>query len=416
MRRFPLVVLALLASTPAPLAAQLTMGPEVAVSEQDCYKFAPQVAYNSLRDEYLVVWHDICASGTPASHVYGRRLDRWGKPVGNVFEVGASADGRDRWDAAIAYDSVGDRYLVTYTHDYNGDASDFDIRGRFLAWNGPNPEWSEFSVALTGYDEQGSRVAYSPTSAVYLVVYEREDETLGWVVDGALFAFGVGPTWFNIAVSGLRVDPDVAYDSFFDLFGVAYDDQSDVYVTVVDHEGDVYFPEGMVSSSYRAEAYPAVASCLAQYLVAWDHQWEGADFDVWARFLYVNSQPDGDPFWVAQTYAVERTPRIACLSGGLEYLLVFSEEVDGDDVACGNRYTSTRDSSGMFEIRAPAPGETGIASWPSAAGGRIGWLVAWRHQRQVGTPYSDIHARMVWELFADGFEWGSTASRSARVP
>ena len=49
-----------------------------------------------------------------------------------------------------------------------------------------------------------------------------------------LFAFGGGPGWFNVAVSGLRVDPDVVYDSFFNLFAVAYDDQSEVYVTVVD--------------------------------------------------------------------------------------------------------------------------------------------------------------------------------------
>jgi len=416
MRRFPLLVLALLASAPAPLGAQLTMGPEAAVSEQDCSKFAPQVAYNSLHEEYLVVWHDLCASGTPANHVYGRRLDRWGKPVGGVFEVGASTDGRNRWDAAVVYDSVDDHYLVTYTYDYNGDASDLDIRGRYLAWNGPDPASLEFPIALTGLDEQGSRVAYSPLSGIFVVVHEREHEDLGSVVAGALFAYGSSPFWFNVAASALRVNPDIVYDSFYNLFAVAYDDQSEVYVTVVDDAGDVFFPEVTVSNSNRPEAYPAVAACLAQYLVAWDYQWEVDDFDIWARYLYSNAQPDGDTFPVAQTYAGERTPRIACLFGGLEYLVVYSEEVAGDDVACGNRYTSTKVWSGMFEIRAPAEGETGIASWPSTAGGPIGWLVAWRHQRQVGTPYTDIHARMVWELFADGFEWGSTESWSLRFP
>jgi len=416
MRPHPLLVLGLLASAPAWLAAQPAMSPEAAVSQRDCYEFAPQVAYNTLHDEYLVVWHDICAAGTPASHVFARRLTGWGKPVGEAFEVAAPLDARNRWDAAVVYDEVGDRYLVTYTYDYNGDGTDLDVRGRYLAWNGPDPGWLEFPIALTGLDEQGSRAAYSPTSQVFVVVYEREDPTLGSVVDGALFSFGSAPTWFNVAVSGLRVNPDIVYGAFFDHFAVAYDDQSEVYLTVLDAEGGVFFPEVTVSNSVKPEAYPAVGSCLAQYLVAWDYQWEVDDFDVWGRFLYTNALPDGDTFWVAQSYSMERTPRIACLAGGLEYLVVFSEEVDSDDVACGARYTSAKESSGVFEIRAPAVGESGIASWPAAAGGRIGWLVAWRHQRQTGTPYTNIHARMVWELFADGFEWGNTDSWSAHLP
>lgn len=93
MRRFPLLVVAVLSFAPAPLAAQLAMGPEVVVSQQDCDEAAPQVAFNSLHDEYLVVWHDLCASVTPASRVYGRRLDRWGKPAGEIFEVTAATDG-----------------------------------------------------------------------------------------------------------------------------------------------------------------------------------------------------------------------------------------------------------------------------------------------------------------------------------
>ena len=52
---------------------------------------------------------------------------------------------------------------------------------------------------------------------------------------------------------------------------------------------------------------------------------------------------------------------------------------------------------------------------PAVAGGRFGWFVAWKHW-DPGYSHYALHGRVVWSLFADDFEWGTTATWSAVSP
>ncbi len=89
------------------------VGREVTISDSDIEKFLPAVAYNGDRQEFLVVWHNL--SGTGVRDISAARLDRFGKVI-STFIVASGAYSRAQ--PAVAYDDVRDRYLVVYIYDY----------------------------------------------------------------------------------------------------------------------------------------------------------------------------------------------------------------------------------------------------------------------------------------------------------
>jgi hypothetical protein len=416
MRRSLLLALAWTLTVSSGLAADEAMAPEVTISAQDCQEYAPAVAYNSNRDQFLVVWFEVCSTPTTYRRVLSRRLQGDGRPVdGTVLVVEpVGGDGHDRMAPAVAYDRVADRYLVVYAYDYGGDGSDWDIRGLFLAGTGNGTVGDEITFAASGHHERVPVAAYSTISQKFMVSWHREDIVNGNSIWGAVFAFGAAPTFFGVATGAHRSSPDLSYDPFANRFAVSYDSVTDVYGVLVDPAGGVG-AETPTAATSELEYYSATASCENwQHLAAWQaFDTPGGDYDIYARFLFGNGAYDGESFWVAGYSGDELNVEIACRFGDIDYLLVFETEWgDATFGIAGKRIRATKVTRPGFDVRAPNAGETGLAHNPAVAGGRTGWLVAWEHKRQ-GSPYSDIHGRVVWELFADGFEWGDAGCWSA---
>lgn len=63
----------------------------------------PDIAYNSVRDEYLVVWTN---SAPGDSEIWGRRLRSDGSPIGDPFQIsgltGSTGPGFDAYFPAVA--------------------------------------------------------------------------------------------------------------------------------------------------------------------------------------------------------------------------------------------------------------------------------------------------------------------------
>jgi len=82
----------------------------VAQFEVSASGVAPAMAYNSRNDEFVIVWSDVGPGGQPA--VMGRRLDGDGQPLGRAFRI-ASTSG----DPAVAYNSRRNEYLVVWAFE-----------------------------------------------------------------------------------------------------------------------------------------------------------------------------------------------------------------------------------------------------------------------------------------------------------
>jgi hypothetical protein len=408
MRIPTLLLLGAALAAPAALPADEAMAPEVTVSAEDCMAYLPQVAFNSLRDEYLAVWHDSCSAGPPYRRILARRLDRYGRPKGAVFQASPSGGSDyDRAQASLAYDRVNDRYLVVYVYDYWGNGSDWDVRGRYLAGDG-TPSGDEFVVAATSLHEWNPEAAFSHVSRKFLVAWTREDPASPETVWGSLFAYGATPGSFPLSpgAAGNRVSPDLSYDPFADRFTAAFDTGSDVVAAMVDAAGALG-AEFAIAAWPDVEIAPAVASCENwQHVVVWQSFHTPGKYEMYARFLFGSGSSDGGPLHLSGTTADERHGEVACLFGGIHYFVVYEQEYAGGAIGIsGRRVSSTKAMREEVVIRTPA------GYRPAVAGGRAGWLVVWAHERPASV-YQDIRARAVWELFADGFEWANTANWS----
>lgn len=410
----PFLALPLLLLASAPLAAAESMAPEVVIATSPgCFVGDLRAAYNSRRNEFLVVWHEGCPIGSPSLRVLARRLDGFGLPMGDTFPVASSADGRDRYGPAVAYDDWGDRYLVVYTYDYHGDGSDLDIRARFLPAAGVDPTWFEFAVAQTGAPEYSADVAYSWVDFRFVVVWTRIAAATE-MLEGTRLTFPMALTPLEFGTAGPRSWPDIAFDPLSNTVAVVTDNDQDIFLRQVLVANGQALIEKSVSAEPLTERFAAVASCGGdQFLVSWDSLYGGDDWDVLARFFH-GGVTDGPAFAITATTAREWFSEIACLAGGRSYLVVFEQEWPGARGVSARRMSVDKTMRDAFPVRGPIGGEPLSVTDEATAGGRHGWLVAWATILETGL--REIHGRVVWELFAEGFEWGSTANWSGRAP
>lgn len=414
-RLWALVALVLFA---APGFAAEAMAPEVTTSNQDRMEYLPQIAYNSDRDEYLVVWHDFDAAATPTRRILARRLDRNGRPLSGPLVVSPTGDDRDRAQAAVAYDRVNDRYLIVYVYDYNGNGSDWDVRGRYASWN-LQSLGAERTISDYTDSEWNPKVAFSWPSQTFLVTWTREPATGPQVVRGALVTQSTVGGNLLIAThpSQNRQSPDVAFQPYGDNFLVAYTSGADVFAKTVAATNGALGGEVAVAAWPDAESAPAVASCENyQYVVVWQSAVSGAGNEVYARFLYGDGTIYTAPIHISGTTSNEQRPDVACAYGDIDYVVTYEQQYTNLQYGVsGRRITATQVLRPEFVIRAVGGSETGVTFHPRVAGSREGWLATWEHRRQ-GSSYQDIHDRAVWSLFTDGFEWGNTNLWSSAHP
>lgn len=195
-------------------------------------------AYDSRRDEYLVVWTSLEPDGNEA--VYGQRLDgATAQPVGTddfqiAFGGPFSGGFANHRQPAVVYNPVGDEYLVAWA----SDAGVFQERGeeeifvRRIAGPTGLPAGPAVRISAAGgygdrtFETAEPAVAHDPNGNVYLVVWEGNDgnsrEIFGQLLSGGTLAqVGVDDSriTFTTDSGGLKaVTPDVAFHPVARIF------------------------------------------------------------------------------------------------------------------------------------------------------------------------------------------------------
>lgn len=133
------------------------------------------VTYNVAADEYLVVWRRMWTVGD--GDIKGARLGGFSGAVvtpPGVFTVNAATE--DQLLPAVATNQHS-RYVVVWQHAYPGPCCDWDIRGQQLDVDG-NLVGSPFSIASTTDDESSPAVVAQPgTDWDYLATWQRSRST-----------------------------------------------------------------------------------------------------------------------------------------------------------------------------------------------------------------------------------------------
>ena len=224
--------------------------------------FAPVVAFNSTNNEYQVVWEADFRDNE--FEIFTQRLAAaTGLEVGTndrrISDVGSEGNFAAR-ESAIAFNSISNEYLVVWAGENTAD-NEFEIFGqRINATTGAEVGTNDFRISDMGPDGNTSfsvstpAVAFNSTINQYLVIWQGEDDIAPLVVNEReifgqrLSAAGtaLGANDFRISDAGPNgninfdvADPAVAYNSTNNQYLVVWS-ADDNTAPLVDNEYEIF--------------------------------------------------------------------------------------------------------------------------------------------------------------------------------
>lgn len=170
----------------------------------------PAIAYNSLNNEFFVVWEgdtetDVLANGE--AEIFGRRLDAiTGAPIGNAMRISnVGPDGSSSYDAQsadVVYNSINNEYFVVWSGDNNNGEA--EISGQRMSATGQQIGGDILLSDMgpdgdVNFDAELPAVAFNNKSNEYLVVWVGDD-----VVDNEKDIYGQ-----RVAATGAEIGSDI---------------------------------------------------------------------------------------------------------------------------------------------------------------------------------------------------------------
>jgi hypothetical protein len=405
-----ILLAAVLSSSARAQTDRQSLGPRVSISATDDRETLPDIAYNSVRNEYLVVWN-YSPSGTSGEDIYAARISSQGEVLLSfavAFGINAQTD------PVVAFDPDQDRYLVVWEYDKNGDGSDIDLMGRFIPGYGPDPAQTEFAINDDPLDQQDPDVVYNthPAWAEFMVVLNDRQPGPYWAITGVRASTlpDGSPVTTQITVADHGPDdrwsPAVAYNLSRNEYLVTYNHQetatTGIYATRLEANGSALDDgdgdpadggEFAVAAGSDHEVDSEVLACPGhnQYLALW-HISQSGHFDIFGSFVNGTGTPQPS-FQVTNIPTNERLPRLACQADGSHMMAVWEQQ-----------YSNTLGPYGIWGRLIYPDGrmgpqttiEGGITDaerwWPAVAGGHSEYFVVWSHQR-YNSAILDIYGR-----------------------
>ena len=396
-------------------SAGTPIGTSFPISTLNHQQVFPSVAYNSRRQEYLVVWHNEWPGN---KDVYGQRVSKNGTLVGPWFAISVGPGDRSQPD--VAYNSKDNQYLVVWEHK---DGSLHRIRAKRVTETG-QPTGGEITIATPGFNEEYHNpvVAYGYSSNKFLVVWEYKWE---FGIDVACRQVGAGggvqgTVQFVSRATGTgdnRDQPDVAYNRRRNEYLVAWRQrrvsagQDDIYARKVRGDGVPMYPESIeIYRWYTDATRPAVAAIptagsSGQYLVVFH---EAGTID--GRFVNGDGTVPAGWCFISQSTNAQTGAAVAGNEEALQYLVAWKQPSTPPlaFVGVASRAVSTVPTECLYgPFPSPQTGVGGVfADNPAvAAGPNGGFLVAFDDLDLVA------QNRDVW-----GRLWGQPAANRVFLP
>jgi hypothetical protein len=299
----------------------------------------PAIAYNSQRNEYLVVWYN---DRPGCDDVRAQRVSARGTLVGGPFYMAAGCPA-DRRYPDVTFNSQSGEYLVVWEEE---DLSIMGGRSRIMAQRVAGTGGNT-GARITVTDDfiynwiRNARpaVAYAYTSNKFLVVWSQSFQpSITTDIVGQVLSAGGPPSGGQLPIyqdSGGQPgrEPDLAYNVSRNEYLVVWQrrvgSDDDIYARRVTGDGVPLMPSAIVVDNIsKQERYPAVAALAAadQYLVVWDYEYSGTDHDIHGRFVTGAGTAATTLMGIATSTLNETRPAVAGLNGPREYLVVWSRK------------------------------------------------------------------------------------------
>jgi hypothetical protein len=305
------------------LAYAEVAGCQVPISTAPSWQLNPVVAWNSERDEFLVVWEDT-RSGTGID-IYGQRMDAEGALLGDNLSI--VVDAQDQRAPSLFYKSVDGEYLLLWQHRQRNA---YEIRGQRLSATG-TPLGVPFRVSASeGGTEWIPGAAYNDVSNELLVAWE--DTSTSDIVAQRISGEGdlLGPP-LSIAnwLEAQWAPPLVTFSNVQQEYLVVWDALAlgDVYGQFVAADGSLRGENMVVVAQSGAQFVSDVVYCPAsdEYLAVWTDERAMAKrgSDIYGQRIAANGALVGEELPISEAPQWQRDGRLAYDPIQEEYLVVW---------------------------------------------------------------------------------------------
>ncbi len=378
------------------IAADGTLtGPVFAIGAAAEEERLPDVAFDPANLQYLVVWERRFSGPEETSIICGRRIDEDGNSLGDEIDLSPSTSSQE--DPAVAYNPDEQQFLVVWSDERNGAASDWDIYAQRVRADGTLPDQGNFAVSTARYDQYYPTVAYSTVSHQYLLIW-YDDHNLGKEIYGQRLhwlGFPLGAEFCLSAAEGAHEEPAVAYNNNDHEYLLVWtadpdgDGDTDIYGRRYDRDGLGMGEPFAIVEAAGSQTHPVIQYRFTNgnYMVLWDDEASGQ-----VRGCLLTGQ--GAP--VPGIFTVADGMNAAMVLGTAQdkVLVVFSQynaatgyDIRGRFLPAGGPFPAPGDDFAIC-------GEAGDQTFPAVAYDATAdrFLVAWSDAR---SDQGDIHVRCV---------------------
>jgi hypothetical protein len=382
-----------------------TLSPEVRISTPssptDFPRYTPAAAYDSIHNQYLVVW----VSQYPGHEgIYAQRVSNSGERVGPWFPI--STGSNDHGALALAFSATSQEYLVVWVYDSLDDHVHHDIWGRTVAWDGSSmgPERQIFTWPNRSFSRP--RVAWDSVHNQFMVISSVWDTQNFWWNDiAAKLVMSDGTTPYDgfQVYQNPAVRPsqgDISYNPVADEYFVVWRELNsstgeDIYGARVAWNGGITRSAYALANTTDHESAPAIASNHGDAYLLTYQRLDNVESKFSIRFRLLNLSGDpyysGDPGPAGISMLKSLTaPDVENIPGTNKWLITTVYEADGGSQAWA---FILEKGDNVFFLYSSTP----VADWPAwtitsptVAAGSPGFLIAYEGQ-PTGVPGSIQH-------------------------
>lgn len=315
-------------------AGEMIRFPFIIAADQSLEEITPAIAYNSSRQEYLVVWSNDRAG---CDDIQAQRVSWDGALLGGAFYIAAGCP-EERTLPDVAYDSQNDLYLVVW-QEYD-PSNGYSIKASRVSGSGGayNEVLEIRSYGYNLYTPQTPAVAYAFTVNKFLVVWAETWHPLpiiysiyGQIVNPST---GVEGSRFVVSEgSESRKAPDVAYNRHANRYLVVWQQDMglwDIHGQQVKGGGGTY--KGDITIAYYTvdSTAPAVAAIPTtadnyKFLVVWEANLS-THRDIYGRLISEEGDLHPNALLIGGGGADQFHPDLAGSELGDRYLVTWRED------------------------------------------------------------------------------------------
>ena len=363
---------------------------------------APIIAYNSKKNEYLVVWSDERNKSTYGKDIFAKILNSKLEQKGDEFSVNVSSG--NQWAMDVAYNSIDDQYLIIWNDDLTGN-----IQGQLIS-NSGDLLGGKINIANPAKSYISS-LAYNSRDNKYLVVWDEGDisqnksDIYGQILsrDGTL----QGSKFPIVTESYNQYNPVISYNSNDNEFLVVWQDERnsinnvkyvDIYCKRITGLGQLINGDIPISdindNDYKQLPSVAYNSTRNEYLIVWTQGKTLSSMNIYGRLVKNNGIMEDDAIILCSAYGKQSNPDVAYNSEDKEYLIVWDDARGANLDIYGQKLSQTGQLiGGNFAISTALEDQ----DYPKIVFNNVenNYLVVWSDNRNKIVNAGDIYAQII---------------------